>query len=100
DFVHAQMIVQDTQPRIERPQDLSADSRRVSTGSLFYDFIDARRRPSEHLDDLRAWRGGWGLDNSRQAQRLAALDWQSLTVNELREQVAALCAAHLGGDQA
>lgn len=100
DFVHAQMIVHDTQRRIERLQDLAAAIRRFSAGSLFYHFIDARRRRSDHLDDLRAWLAGWGLGDSPLAQRLAALDWQFLTVSELREQVAALCAAHLGGDQA
>lgn len=100
DFLQAQLVVFDTGETVDRPEQLAESVRRWSAGSLFYHLIDARRRRPDRLDDVRAWLSAWGLGESALARELGALDWQLLTMAELREKVAALCAAHLGGERA
>ncbi|HLT58315.1 MAG TPA: DUF5752 family protein [Limnochordales bacterium] len=99
DFLRAQMVVFDTYQRISRPEELPAAVLRFSPGSLFYHLIDARRRRPDGLDDLRAWLVAWGLGDSPLVQELAGVDWHFLSLTELRERVAAICAADLGGGQ-
>ncbi len=100
DFLQAQVIVFDTGERVERPEQLAGAVRSFSAGSLFYHLIDAPRRRTDGLDDVRAWLAAWGLGDGPAARELAALDWQFLSIAQLRERVAAICAAHLGGERA
>lgn len=100
DFLQAQVVVFDAGETVDRPEQLADSVRRWSAGSLFYHMIDARRRCPDRLDDVRAWLVAWGLGDSALVGELAALDWQLLTMAQLRDKVAALCAAHLGGERA
>ena len=54
-FVRAQMVVFDTDGKIEEPEELVGAVPKMSVGSIFYHFIDARRRSPEMMDDFRTW---------------------------------------------
>ena len=54
-FVRAQMVVFDTDGKIEEPEELVEAVPKMSVGSIFYHFIDARRRSPETMDDFRTW---------------------------------------------
>ncbi|MEZ4386605.1 MAG: DUF5752 family protein [Candidatus Krumholzibacteriia bacterium] len=88
DFLAARVTVIPTRDTIVTPEDLPGGLRRFSRGSLFYHFIDARRRHDESLDDLRAWLGGF--DRTRYAPlsaRLAGVDPFQGSLSRLRDQV-------------
>jgi hypothetical protein len=53
EFLRSQIVVFDTGKRLVRPEELTALLPQFSAGSIFYHFIDARRRLSAGDDDFR-----------------------------------------------
>lgn len=54
-FVKSQLIIFDTGIRLTWPQEIAEILEILSPGSVFYHFIDARRRHPQGLDDFREW---------------------------------------------
>ncbi|HKQ62114.1 MAG TPA: DUF5752 family protein [Candidatus Polarisedimenticolaceae bacterium] len=92
-FLRSQYVVLDTGLSAATPADLAALVPQLSTGSVFYHFIDARRRPPVGEDDLSSWLHGWGPDYQPICRRLADIDVYLWSLSELRERVAACLAA-------
>ncbi len=55
-FLSSQFVIADTGLSAKRPQELAAMIPVLSTGSVFFHFIDARRRPPLRRDDFSS---GW-----------------------------------------
>ena len=87
-FVRSQMVVFDTQDKIEEPKELVEAVPKMSVGSIFYHFIDARRRSPEMMDDFRTWLRSWGEDDL--CSLVAAVDPYFESLVELRRQLADL----------
>lgn len=90
EFVRSQIVVFPTPTLVERPDQLAPAMLRMSPGSLFYHFIDARRRLSEGTDDFRAWLSAFGDAYAELCSRIADVDPYFTTLSELRRQVASL----------
>lgn len=88
-FIRSQIVVFDTGRRLADPGDLAAAVPGFSAGSVFYHFIDARRRSPRHVDDLRFWLGEFGHACQGTIDRLAAIDPFFQPLTELRLQIAA-----------
>ncbi|MEW5728586.1 MAG: DUF5752 family protein [Pseudomonadota bacterium] len=88
-FIRSQIVVFDTGRRLDSPDDLTAAVPGFSVGSVFYHFIDARRRSPRHVDDLRFWLGEFGDTCQGTIDRLAAIDPFFQPLTELRLQIAA-----------
>ncbi|HHP7230681.1 MAG TPA: DUF5752 family protein [Xenococcaceae cyanobacterium] len=88
EFIRAQIVVFDTDMRVERPEQLAELIPRLSTSSIFYHFIDARRRLPERSDDFRFWLANFnnGLSDELSNQ-LADIDPYFETLSELRQQL-------------
>lgn len=86
-FVRSQIVVFDTHVLLERPEQLCTVIPTMSVGSVFYHFIDARRREPVAIDDFRAWL--MGLDGSYKEliADLAAVEPYFATLVELRQQL-------------
>ncbi len=54
-FVRSQIVVFDTHSRIQRPEELVDAIPFMSVGSIFFHFVDARRRTPTGEDDFRLW---------------------------------------------
>jgi len=54
-FVRSQIVVFDTHARIEHPEELVDAIALMSVGSIFFHFVDARRRTTTGEDDFRSW---------------------------------------------
>jgi len=54
-FVRSQIVVLDTGRRIQHPWELGEGVKAMSPGSIFYHFIDARRRTPDKIDDFQCW---------------------------------------------
>ena len=59
-FIRSQLVIFDTRRRISTPEDFADAIPQMSLGSLFYHFIDARRRNESGEDDFRVWVAGFG----------------------------------------
>ena len=91
-FLRSQMVVFDTHGKIEEPEELLEAVPKMSVGSIFYHFIDARRRSPEMLDDFRTWLRSFG-DHDLCTQ-LAAVDPYFGPLVELRRQLTDLFAKY------
>lgn len=86
-FLTSQVVVFDTGYRLATPAELAAFVPRMSTSSVFYHFIEARRRPPVSLDDFSAWLGQWeGTETMRARLAELAHFWGNLS--EIRERLA------------
>jgi len=89
-FIRSQIVVFDTSLRIENPRMLSESLHRMSVGSIFYHFIDARRRPTYGRDDFSAWLAGFGDGYTRLVEALSSVDPYFATLTELRRELETL----------
>jgi len=95
-FVRARLVVFDTGRRVQDGAELATLLPELSTGSVYYHFIDARRRTASGTDDFTAWVCGHGPDCTVLAERLAALDPYFSSLKETRRRLAEIFAAHYG----
>lgn len=96
EFLRSQIVVFDTGKRLAHPEALAALVPQFSAGSIFYHFIDARRRLPAGADDFRGWLQGLGPDYRNLVVALAAIDPYFLSLMELRQQIARVFSAHFG----
>ena len=93
-FLRSQLVVFATGLNAETPEQLSSLIPRLATGSVFYHFVEARRRHPVKLDDFSHWLEGWGPSTEPVRQRLRAVDYYLWTLTELRDLIAG-CFEHL-----
>ena len=86
-FVRSQIIVFDTREKIEGPEQLVEALPKLSAGSVFYHFIDARRRSPEMMDDFRSWLRSYGDGYDDLCSQLASVDPYFGSLVELRTQL-------------
>jgi len=91
-FIRSQIIVFDTREKIEEPEHLVEVLPKLSVGSVFYHFIDARRRNPEMMDDLRSWLRSYGDGYEDLCSQLASVDPYFGSLVELRTQLTNLFA--------
>ncbi|MFQ5787036.1 MAG: DUF5752 family protein [Thermodesulfobacteriota bacterium] len=96
-FVRSQIVVFDTHHEIKKPEELVNIIPHLSVGSVFYHFIDARRRTLNGIDDFRAWLSAIGKKYAKLCDRLAELDPYFVTLTELRHQLCSVFGAYFKG---
>lgn len=72
--------------RIHQPQELLPAIRRMSTGSLYFHFLKARRRPPVGCDDFTAWLPAFGSAWQPYIGALRELDFYFSTLSQLKGQ--------------
>lgn len=92
-FLRSIVVVFDTHVRVDHPHDLGAAVGAMSTGSIFYHFIDARRRTAGGLDEFRAWLELWGGEFDELRMRLAGIDPYFDALPALRQRLSRLIDA-------
>ena len=99
-FTDAAMIVFDTELRAHSPAELASLVETASHGSLFFHFVDARRRTPDHHDDFSSWlvHACEESEDSPRIRALRSLDPFLLRVTELRQRVVA--ALRIGEEEA
>lgn len=87
-LMRSQIVVFDTSVRIDSVEGLARQIERLSRSSIFYHFIDARRRTASRRDDFSEWLLGFGDEHAQLAGALADIDPYFSTLTELREEIA------------
>ena len=96
-FLDSQIVVFDTRKRVARPGELMTALAGMSRSSVFYHFIDARRRQPDGCDDFRAWLRGLEGGHPELCEQLAAVDPFFSTLAETRQRLLHLLEDHFGG---
>ena len=86
-FIKGFVVVFDTYRRVEHPKDMCLEIPKMSTGSVFYHFVDARRRNPEGLDDFRSWLLSFGEDYIELVRRIAEIDPFFKKMSEVKEEL-------------
>lgn len=87
-FLRSQLVVLDTGFRARTPAELAALVPRLPTGSIFYHFVEGRRRPPLMVDDFSAWLEVWGSRYDRCREGIAAIDFYLWSLTEMRALIA------------
>lgn len=95
EFIRSQIVVFDTGLRFDSPQALAAGVPKLSANSIFYHFIDARRRTEGGIDDFRFWLSAFGDAYSDLCGQLAELDPFFVSLSELRLQLGKIFTSYL-----
>ena len=85
DFLTAQIVVFDTGFSFADPTQLCFNLPQFSTGSIYYHFIDARRRTPGRCDDFSAWLAGFDGAHGALRERLSAIDPYFSSLKEIRQ---------------
>lgn len=86
-FLRAQTVIFDTGKRAENPEALAELVPSLSTGSVYYHFIEARRRLETNLDDYTTWIRSFGEEYTALAELLNRVEYYFCSLSELREHV-------------
>lgn len=87
EFIRSQIVIFDTGKRVESPRKLAELLPDLSTGSIFYHFIDARRRLDGHNDDFSFWLSGFGDKYLDLVGTLTDIDPYFGALNQMKEQL-------------
>ncbi len=88
-FLRSQFIIFDTNAEAADPDELGRIIPSLSTGSIFFHFVEARRHPVRGVDDFSSWLGKWGEPFAALRDRLARVDFNQFSLIELRERISA-----------
>jgi hypothetical protein len=88
-FMRSQIVVFDSRIRVNRVEELAEKIEELSLGSVFYHFIDARRRTASGEDDFTEWLKCEGNRHRKLMRAISAIDPYFNSLIELREQLAA-----------
>jgi hypothetical protein len=94
-FMRSQIVVFDTRLRVGTPEDLTGLIPNLSLGSLFYHFIDSRRRSRSGGDDFSEWLKCWGDKYRDLVDEIQTIDPYFNSLIELRQDLAAICTKFL-----
>ena len=87
EFIRSQIVIFDTGNRVDSPEKLADLLPGLSTGSIFYHFIDARRRLDSHGDDFSFWLSGHGERCSELCRQLAGVDPYFGSLHQIKDQL-------------
>jgi len=87
-FLGSRKVILDSGLRAATPVDLAELVPRLPTGSVFYHFVEGRRRPPLKVDDFSVWLEGWGEAFRPCRERLATIDFHLWSLKEMRALIA------------
>jgi hypothetical protein len=92
-LMQATTVVFDTGERIHQPAELAAAVRRMTAGSLYFHFIEARRRPPIEIDDFSAWLRNGGDEHRDTIETLKRVDISFSNLEEIRAELVVVFGA-------
>ena len=83
-FLRSQQVILDTGEQAATPADLAAQIPTLPTGSIYYHFVEGRKRPPLRIDDFSTWLESWGPSTAQCRACLAKIDYALWSLTELR----------------
>ena len=97
EFIRSKIVVFDSHRRIREAAALVELIPQLSPSSIFYHFVDARRREPFGHDDFSLWLEGLGDDHRELCRSIADIDPYFGSLTELRAELGAVVSRHFGG---
>lgn len=94
-FLKSKMVIFDAGRRFGSAEELGAFVPNMGTGSIFYHFIEARRRTEGKLDDFSAWLKLNGDNTLELREKLSQVDYYFSTLVEIRDRLSKLFAGFI-----
>jgi hypothetical protein len=89
-FIISQIVVFDTRKVIKKAKELTTAIPTMTPSSVYYHFIDARRRTFGNIDDFRTWLYGFGNKYEDLCDLLGTVDPFFMSLTDLRRQLTEL----------
>lgn len=89
-FLQAVTVVFETDIKLNRPYDFYEQLPNMSHGSIYYHFIEARRRTKWMVDDFTAWLSEFDIEAKPLIKTLSEIDFYFLTLAELKNTLVAV----------
>jgi len=86
-FIRSQIVIFDTGVSQRDPKDFLKIIPNMSLGSIYYHFIDSRRRTPGNKNDFSVWLAGFGDKYQGLIEGLDNIDPSFTTLNELRQEI-------------
>ena len=86
-FMQAVTVVFDTGIQLKSPEDLIRKLPQMSLSSIYYHFVEARRRTPEKTDDFTTWLLDYGNGVEPLLKSLQGIDFYFLTLPELKQKL-------------
>lgn len=93
----ATTVVFDTGQIVETPSELLPTVERMTSGSIYFHFLEARRRPPIQVDDFSVWLGKYSPEYDDIIQSLREIDFYFRTLPEIRSEIVRVLATIGGG---
>lgn len=97
-FMQATTVVFDSGVVLESPDDIMSALPEMSNSSVYYHFVEARRRTEERVDDFTAWCKGFGSGCEELVEAFRSVDFYYLTLPELKATLIALLRSLVAKD--
>lgn len=94
EFICSQIVVFDTTMQLQHPKELAPVITTLSISSIFYHFIDARRRTPDERDDFSDWLTTFGDEFTPLKEELAGIDPYFGSLSELRDKLGQVFTSH------
>ncbi len=89
-FLRSSIIVFDTGISLSNPIEFKTIIPTLSAGSIFYHFIDARKRTPEGTDDFSYWLSGFNSEHKELISKIRLIDPFFLSLTETRQKLTEL----------
>ena len=86
-FIRSQIVIFDTGVNYRNPEDLLKKIPKMSLGSIYFHFIDSRRRTPGNKNDFSVWLAGFGDKHKVLIEGLDKIDPSFTTLNDLRKEI-------------
>jgi hypothetical protein len=94
-FLQAMTVVFDTGVLVGNVDDLVSAVAHMSLGSIYFHFIEARRREPVGVDDFSAWLQSWDHQYTELIEAISQIDFYFLSLRELKERLVSVLRYHL-----
>lgn len=99
EFICSQIIIFNTNKTILKPIDFVTAIPQMSVGSIFYHFIDSRKRLYNSIDDFQNWLISFGEKYYELRLKINEIDPYFSTLTKIREELAIVFRNFFKGDQ-
>jgi hypothetical protein len=86
-FIRSQIVIFDTGVSYSKPEELLDIVPKMSLGSIYFHFIDSRRRTKGNRNDFSVWLEGFGDKYKGLIKALDNIDPSFTTLHELRQEI-------------
>lgn len=96
-FMQATTVVFDTGERITNPRELASAVEKMTNGSIYFHFLEARRRSPVHHDDFSSWLGELNSGHHNAVNAIQEIDFYFSNLAEIRKELVNVLSGLGGG---